>query len=63
MYANLAPGTWGQIRREWAHQASCHDSQKERRLMQTSKWKGRSHFRGACLSPGDGREAKGGSDV
>lgn len=26
--------------------------------MQTRKWKGRSRFRGACLSPGDGREAK-----
>ena len=63
LYASSAPGTWDQIRREWAHQASCHDSQKEGRLMQTSKWKGRSHFRGACLSPGDVREAKGGSDV
>lgn len=31
--------------------------------MQTRKWKRRSRFRGAFLSPGDGREAKGGSDV
>lgn len=58
LYASSAPGTYGQIRREPAHQASCHDSQKERRLIQTRKWKGRSCFRGACLSPGDRREAK-----